>query len=191
MVGLRGELGNLQGVEVLHNRADGHWHVKQGQPPPEQRQEREREVKLTSFILALVCYWRGLQSFVLMKLLAGSSVNFICLFSLLNVNNWIYRSFFLSIFFSSHSFIPFPLCPVSFSKRLRMSWSSLSHPFTSLRALLKHRSSEKPTLTSLLKALHPACAIHYHLILSVFFFPVLITTENYLIGLCSSPFFSH
>lgn len=58
------ELGSLQAVEVIHNPVGDHWCTKQGQPLPEQGQERER--KLPSFILALACDWRSLQSFVRM-----------------------------------------------------------------------------------------------------------------------------
>ena len=90
--GVESEFGKLQAVEVQYNSEDGHWYIKQGQPPPEQRQVREREVKLTSYILALLCYWRALQLFVLRKFLTESFANF--LFSVLSMNNWIYSSFF-------------------------------------------------------------------------------------------------
>ena len=53
--GVESELGKLQAVEVQYNSKDGHGYIKQGQPPPEQRQERERgETHILHFGLALL-----------------------------------------------------------------------------------------------------------------------------------------
>ena len=139
--GVESELGKLQSVEVQHNSEDGHWYIKRGQPPPEQR----REVKLTSYILTLLCYWRALQSFVLRKFLAESFANFLSF----PFSAWITEFTLLSSvnLFPAHSFIPFLLNSMSLSKRLRMSWPSLFHPFASFRTLLNiilHRSWPLP-----------------------------------------------
>lgn len=121
------------------------WPLIHKARPASTRAKREREVKLTSYILALLCYWRALQLFVLRKFLTESFANFLSfLFSA-----WITEFTLLSSvnLFPAHSFIPFLLCSVSLSKRLRMSWPCLFHPFTSFRTLLNiilHRSWPLP-----------------------------------------------
>lgn len=138
-------------------------------------------MKLTSYILALLCYWRALQLFVLITFLTESFANFLSfLFSA-----WITEFTLLSSvnFFPAHSFIPFLLCSVSLSKRLRMSWPCLFHPFTSFRTLLNiilHRSWPLPVFWKC-----STLPVPFTWSLCFFFFPVLSTTENYLIVLCS------
>lgn len=69
----------------------------------------------------------------------------------------------------------------------------MTFPFSPLHIIqdsTQHHSSQKLALSSFLKMLHPACPIYLISVLFFFFFPVLSTTENYLIVLCSLSFFS-
>lgn len=160
---MRGELGNLQKVDVLHNPD------MPGKAAPTREQARERgKTHILYFGPRLLV--SSLQWFVITKLFAGSSANFVSF----PFSTWITECtlpFSPSIFSLLNPLFLF-LCHMLFSKKPVMSWSSISHSFTSFRTLLKYLFREAFPDHSFESATTHSLSSHSIYI----FFTVLITT---------------